>query len=107
MRELSHLIYIKILMFISAFRHEVAHSTSGRDARTATRSSNAPTQAAFRTEQPNSVIKRSVILSIILLMIPIRNTLIMRWAISYTRVVCFESYHISSNHFISYIAIPV
>ena len=43
---------LKILMSISAFRHEVAHSTGGRDTRTATRSSNAPAQAAFRREQP-------------------------------------------------------
>ena len=39
-------------MFIPSFRHQPARSTGGRVARSTTRSSNAPAQAATRREQP-------------------------------------------------------
>ena len=39
-------------MFIPSFRHQPARSTGGRVARSTTRSSNTPAQAATRREQP-------------------------------------------------------
>ena len=42
-------------MFIPSFRHQPARSTGGRVARSTTRPSNTPAQAATRREQPKPV----------------------------------------------------